>query len=149
MAKRWKDVENRDWSLTRYIRRSELPVRIYLHASKRAASREEIAFIRLRLTAEQQSEFDAVDWAKYRGHLIGEITLTDEVKFEDAGMKATRSPWFFGEYGFLVEDGVLYEKPIPYRGRLGFFEVPLPPNATMLVTERGKVERPGSPPQGL
>jgi hypothetical protein len=40
LAKGWKDVENRDWSLFRYIKPSELPVRIYLHASKTPASHE-------------------------------------------------------------------------------------------------------------
>jgi len=123
MAKNWKDVENRNWSLARYIKRSELPVRIYLHASKTATGREEITFIKSKLTPEQCREFEMVDWGKYRGHIIGEITLTDEVTFEDIGIKATHSPWFFGEYGFVVKDGVLYETPIPCRGQLGFFKV--------------------------
>jgi hypothetical protein len=125
MAKGWKDIENRNWSLTKYIRRSELPVRVYLHASKRTASRDDIAFIRSKLTLKQQKEFDAVDWGKYRGHIIGEVTITDEVTFDDMGMKITHSPWFFGEFGFVVQDGELYEIPIPCRGQLGFFEVSL------------------------
>jgi hypothetical protein len=36
------------------------------------------------------------------------------------------SPWFFGEFGFVVKDGVLYSRPIPYKGQLGFFKVSLP-----------------------
>ena len=31
MTKNWKDVENRNWSITRYVKRDELPVRVYLH----------------------------------------------------------------------------------------------------------------------
>ena len=125
MAKNWKDVENRNWPLTRYIKRDELPVRVYLHASKNPTSKADISFIRSKLAPEQQEEFDVVDWDRYRGRIIGEITITDEVRFEDIGMKATHSPWFFGEYGFVVEKGVLYENPIPCKGRLGFFEVEL------------------------
>ena len=125
MAKNWKDVENRNWSLTRYIKRSELPVRIYLHASKKAASRDDIAFIRSKLRVEQRREFDTVDWGRYRGHIIGEVTITDEVTVDDISMKITHSPWFFGEYGFVVEDGELYEILIPCRGQRGFFGVSL------------------------
>ena len=123
MAKNWKDVENRNWSVTRYIKRDELPARVYLHCSKKPASKDDIIFIKSKLTPEQLSEFDLVDWGKYRGHIIGEISITDEVTFEDIGMKATHSPWFFGEFGFLVEDGILYDSPVPCRGQLGFFNV--------------------------
>jgi len=123
VAKNWKGVENRNWPLTRYIRRSELPVRVYLHASKKAASRDDIAFIKAKLTPAQRREFEAVDWGKYRGHIIGEVTITDEVTFDDIGMPITHSPWFFGAYGFVVQDGILYEIPVPCRGQTGFFEV--------------------------
>ncbi len=125
MAKNWKDIENRNWSLTRYIKRGELPARVFLHGSKKPASKADISFIRSKLTAEQRQEFDMVDWERYRGRIIGEVTITDEVSFDDIGRKATHSPWFLGEYGFVVKDGVLYERPIPCRGQLGFFEVAL------------------------
>ena len=122
MARNWKDVENRNWSLTRYIKRDQLPIRIFLHASKTKAPQEERDFIWLHLTPAQRLEFEAVDWQKYRGHIIGEITITDEVTRQDVALPATRSPWFFGIYGFVVRDGVLYDKPIPCKGKLGFFE---------------------------
>jgi len=125
MAKNWKDVENRNWSLTRHIKREELPIRIYLHASKRPTPPGEIAFIKRKLSLEQLEEFEKVDWEEYRGCIIGEITITDEVTMDDIGMKITHSKWFFGTYGFVVEDGVLYDRPIPCRGQLGFFEVKL------------------------
>lgn len=120
-----KPVENRGWPLTRYIKRSELPVRIYLHVSKTPAPDDEVAFIRERLTPEERDQFDAVDWNAMRGHIIGEITLVDQVTKSDILMEVTKSPWFFGPYGFVVEDGVLYDKPIPYRGQRGFFDVEL------------------------
>jgi len=124
-AKNWKDVENRNWSLTRYIKRDELPVRVYLHTSKKPASKEDIAFIRSNLNPVRRQEFDAVDWGKYRGSIIGEITITDEVTMDDWSMPATHSRWFFGTYGFVVKNGELYDRPIPCRGQLGFFTIEL------------------------
>jgi len=125
MAKNWKDVENRNWSLTRYIKRDELPVRVYLHASKKPASKEDITFIRSRLTPAQRQEFDMVDWGRYRGAIIGQITIADEVTMDDWGMPATHSHWFFGTYGFVVKDGELYDRPFPCKGQLGFFPLEL------------------------
>jgi len=123
LAKNIKPVENRSWSLTRYFKREQLPVRIYLHASKTKTPVEELFFIQARLTIEQLNELFKVDWSRCRGHIIGEITITDEVTREDISMPATRSPWFVGPFGFVVEDGVLYDEPIPYKGQLGFFRV--------------------------
>jgi len=125
MAKNWKDVENRNWSLTRYIKRDELPVRVYLHASKKPASKEDIAFIRSNLNPVRRQEFDKVDWERYRGAIIGEITITGEIIMDDWGMPATHSRWFFGTYGFVVKDGELYDSPFPCKGQLGFFAVEL------------------------
>lgn len=122
IAKNIKPVENRNWSLTRYIRRDDLPLRIYLHASKTKTPKIERNFILGRLTIEQLTEFIAVDWQRYRGRIIGETTITDEVTRDDIGMPVTRSHWFFGPYGFVVQDGELYEEPIPCKGKLGFFQ---------------------------
>jgi hypothetical protein len=124
MAKGWKDVENRDWSIhkkaplemrDKLTRLVTFPVRIYLHASLTHASRDERDFIWENLSLTQQGEYLDIDWTKYRGKIIGEITITHEVMELD-------SSWFFGKFGFLVQDGVLYDKPIPCRGQLGFFK---------------------------
>jgi hypothetical protein len=124
MAKNWKDVENRGWSLSRYFKPEQLPVRICLHASKTGASLEEIDFIRETLTREQWDEFAFVNFELYRGKIIGEVTVVDEVGVGHIRMTPS-SPWFFGPHGFFVRDGVLYDKPVPMRGQLGFFKVSL------------------------
>jgi len=143
MAKGWKDVENRDWPLERRINLKEnpLPLRIYLHASKAKASVDEIDFICDTLHDLHPvwlDEFLKVDWSKYRGCIIGEITITgqcdvkhvdemaEQVQMLPISSVKNASIWLFGAYGFWVRDGVLYDKPIPYRGQLGFFEVELP-----------------------
>ena len=60
------------------------------------------------------------------GALVGELTLTSCVEDSD-------SPWFFGPYGWLVQDPYVYPEPIPYKGQLGFFDVP----DDVLVAARG------------
>lgn len=147
MAKNWKDVENRNWPLPMNLRAS-LPIRIYLHSSKKAASKDEHKFILQQLTPEQQLGFNEADFEKMRGKIIGEITITKQLRkkvpnptssmghggiysigdemaeFEYLRREAPEyfSKWFFGAFGFVVKDGVLYDKPIPCRGKLGFFK---------------------------
>lgn len=132
LAKNIKPVENRNWSMSRFFDREELPVRIYLHASKTPAGKEDIAFIRNKLYPNQLKEFDAVNWKEYRGAIIGEITITGQVTLvesgilaDDKGLQAVYSGWFFGVYGFVMENGELYDPPLPYKGQLQFFEVNL------------------------
>ena len=125
MAKNWKDGENRNWSLTRYFKREKLPVRVLLHASKKPASKEDIAFILSKLAPAQRQEFGMVDWGMYRGTIIGEVTITGEVTMDDWGIPATHPPWFFGTYGFVVKDGELYDRPLHCKGQVGFFSVEL------------------------
>jgi len=132
MAKNYKDVENRNWSLFRYFKPADLPVRVYLHASKTKASEDELNFIETMLIKDvsKLDEFLQVDWDKLRGHIIGEVTIVGQIRkvpglFNTAlADKYAKSPWFFGEYGFAVKDGVLYNKPFQWRGSLGFFEIP-------------------------
>jgi hypothetical protein len=92
----------------------ELPCRIYVHASK--------APVDLSI-----KEFEAiydkighgVQWHLDYGAIIGEVTIT-------ACVQDSPSPWAEpGLYHFLLADPVLYDKPIPYCGQLGFFEVQL------------------------
>jgi len=130
LAKNIKPIENRNWSLTRFFDMAELPVRIYLHGSKTPAPKDDIAWIREKLYPAQLKEFDAVNWKEYRGAIIGEITITGQVTLvesgilaDDKGLQAVYSGWFFGVYGFVMENGELYDPPLPYKGQLQFFEV--------------------------
>ncbi len=140
MAKNWKDVENRNWSLPREIS-TQLPYRFYLHASRTPASDEEMDFIARQLSGAQYADFCNVNWNKLRGHIIGEASIVSQmVKYQykesdhiDVGgqqrelqlLHRDNSPyvsrWFFGKFGFVVKDGILYNNPIPCKGKLGFF----------------------------
>jgi len=45
------------------------------------------------------------------------VTLADVVT-------ASSSEWFNGPYGWVLAEPHYFEEPVPYRGRLGLFEVP-------------------------
>jgi len=51
------------------------------------------------------------------GAIQGRVIMTDCVRTHP-------SPWFFGKYGFIFKDPVSFYEPIPYKGRLGLFDVP-------------------------
>ena len=145
IAKNIKDVENRPKPLPHQLAMN-LPVRIYLHASKSDYVQRvpgDLEFILMQLTSEQCAEFCNVDWDKLRGHIIGEVTITRhfkkhhytesdhvdigsqqrELEISKANHEPYMSHWFFGPFGYAVQDGILYDEPIPYKGKLGFFEV--------------------------
>ena len=51
-----------------------------------------------------------------KGVLAGEVTIMEQVT-------ESKNPWFTGPYGYVLADPLLFEKPIPWRGMPGFFEV--------------------------
>lgn len=124
-----KDIENRNWKIGRISRHGpyityhqanfsiELPCRIYIHAGKSDAdmTKEVLAWILRRLSNNQAAQLMEAYCNLRFGEIIGEVTITGCVTESD-------SPWFTGKYGFTTENGILYEKPIPCRGQLGFFK---------------------------
>lgn len=51
-----------------------------------------------------------------RGALLGEVDIIDCVT-------DSPSPRFSRPYGLVLANPIIYPSPIPYKGRLGFFEV--------------------------
>jgi len=49
------------------------------------------------------------------GAIIGEVEIVDCVE-------KSESHWFTGRHGFVLRNPVLYEVPVPCRGKLRFFE---------------------------
>jgi hypothetical protein len=121
ICKNLKDVENRDWPLEQFApkewrdlktKKIILPQRIYIHASKTLdkASMEWLL--------SGNSPLDNFTWAftpEQFGAIVGETDIVDCVIESD-------SHWFFGNYGLVIENSVSYDKPIPCKGRLGFFK---------------------------
>ncbi len=103
-----KDIENRDWP-------TNFRGTIYLHASKWWNHAEiyddwpiELAGL---INIEKLLQIKSAG-----GCIVGSVDIVDCVM-------ASKSPWFCGEYGFVLRNPVAFEKPIPYKGALGFFEV--------------------------
>jgi hypothetical protein len=105
----YKDIENRDWP-TRF--RGPL----FIHAGKKYDALGE-AWIRRNFPELRLPERVAMEM----GGIVGAVRVLDCVR-------QSRSPWFQGEYGFVLAHGT----PLPFRavrGMLGFFDVPEPVRA--------------------
>ena len=104
-----KDIENRTWATT-------TRGRILIHASKGMTRQEyedalDFAYLEC-LASGLQCEPDAL----LRGGIIGSVEIVDCVT-------RSYSPWFQGPYGFVLRDPIALPF-IPFRGALGFFNVP-------------------------
>ena len=133
----YKDVENRPWRIGRGSQHGpyrsyhqanftvDLPERIYAHAPKQIDDTG-WEFIRERL--EPYSEPWDLLWQTDfiarlpLGAIVGEVDITECVT-------ESVSKWFTGKYGFVLTNPIAYEKPIPCRGQLGFFDPLIAQNA--------------------
>ena len=110
-----KPVENRDWS-------TKFRGRFLLHASK-WWNRTEIDFDYESIRAMVRK--DGLNWPdpsfsllrEAGGLIVGSVDIVDCV---------TKHPsaFFQGKFGFVLADPIIFSKPIPFKGALGFFDVP-------------------------
>lgn len=106
-----KDVENRTWP-TNFLGR------VLIHASKTMTTEEYRQCCRFLSTDSRLEEaFQKLPerWQLQFGGIIGEVEVVGCVP-------ESESPWFVGEYGFLLQNA----KPLPFqpcRGALGFFDL--------------------------
>jgi len=107
-----KDIENRDWP-------TGFRGTIYLHASKHWSRREieEDAYDIRNICNSETGVIPFDEVLPGCGCIVGSVEIVDCVS-------ESRSPWFFGRYGFVLAHPIAYRKPIPFKGALGFFEVP-------------------------
>ena len=102
-----KDVENRSWwTGTRE--------RVYIHAGKTfdQAGYDSMTDVKV-LPRKEDYDFGAI---------IGEVDIID-CKFRHP-LQIGFSKWHdTGYWGFILSNPLKYDKPIPCRGQLGFFEV--------------------------
>lgn len=110
-----KDIENRDW-------RTNLRGRVYLHCAKHwddGDVRLDIfdainlahPVLRTNLRPDTQEMWEA------RGCIVGSVEIVDCVTF-------SKSPWFFGRFGFVLANPLAFARPVPFKGARQFFEVP-------------------------
>lgn len=109
-----KDIENRDWP-------TKFRGTVYLHVGKwwnLSEIREDLVDIE-RICGVLNMPVAHPDlWLKPGcGCIVGKMNIIDCVDDSD-------SPWFFGKYGFKLANPVAFPRPIPFKGALGFFDVP-------------------------
>jgi hypothetical protein len=124
----YKDVENRTWS-------TKFRGRIYVHASKKVDfdswlyiwKNPDVYGIDTDEFIESEFYRNQRKIEESAGSIIGEIDVVDcKFRFGEENDNLY-SLWHVpGQYGFILKNPVLYKKPIPYKGHLGFFEVELP-----------------------
>jgi hypothetical protein len=111
IAAGYKDIENRSWS-------TGLIGRIYIHASQRFDNKALNTTPLNRkgfLDTQALSKIQELALSRRYPAIIGEVDVTDCVTYSP-------SPWFTGRYGFVLANPVLYDVPIPCKGRTFFFE---------------------------
>lgn len=106
-----KDIENRDWS-------TKVRGRVLIHASKGMTLDEWSDAWEFAGSAARQLGRDAGVTAHTieRGGIVGSVEIINCTTHSD-------SRWFVGRHGFVLRD----PKPLPFvpwKGRLGFFDVP-------------------------
>jgi hypothetical protein len=126
-----KPIENRSWPLPKNF---TVPQRIWIHASLglynvTLAALKEVMTPTQSLRCANHLYAIYKDYETYRhqkvhlqrtgnfGCILGSIVVTGQVT-------ASENVWFLGPYGYTLEYPEMLPKPIPYKGQLGFFEVP-------------------------
>ncbi len=111
-----KDIENRDWP-------TSFRGTIYLHAGKWFSEPAVIEDASSALDCYEASGFSAkgsISWEAMkaaRGCIVGKVDIVDCVT-------QSESPWFFGKYGFVLANPIVFTRPIPFTGALYLFDVP-------------------------
>lgn len=107
-----KDIENRNW-------RTNVRGRVLVHAAKGVTKdewREAWEWVKtVSPEAYAKACCEIQKGTIERGGIVGSVEIVDCVK-------DSQSPWFGGEYGFVLKD----PRPLPFypcRGKLGFFRV--------------------------
>jgi len=110
-----KNIENRTW-------RTNYRGLIFLHASKNICGQDDFDFVEStsKISLPPRTEIQT-------GGIVGVATLVDCVTEYD-------SPWFFGPYGFVLEQ-VKPVQFIPLRGRQSLFETGIQPDQIELLKE--------------
>ena len=110
-----KDVENRTWY-------TKFRGRVYIHASK-GFDKADYNFIALEGVACLLDELLPEPEDFVHGAIIGEVDIVDCKFYPPDELARLHSPWAMpGQYQFVIENAVEYDKPIPCKGMLGFWE---------------------------
>ena len=112
-----KTIEIRSWR----PKRMKLPQTVLIHAGKK-------------VDREMVEAFGLAEGLLSKGAILGEVIMTDVVQYEtgdrwrkDMDEHMNRHDQYLkGLYGFVFRGHTLYTHPIPFKGRLNFFEISPP-----------------------
>jgi hypothetical protein len=109
-----KDIENRDW----YTNRRGT---VLLHAGKwwkdEEVYYEWMSVVGIAPSVVVHAGLTLADLRSSCGCIVGKVDIVGCVS-------ESPSNWFGGKYGFVLANPVAFAKPIPFKGALGFFDVP-------------------------
>lgn len=106
-----KDIENRNWA-TRYTGL----VAIHSSAKMARADMEDAYDLMLTFVSGfSDNKFRADEFPT--GSILGTVEI-------DSCVTRSESPWFMGEYGFVLHNPIAFPAPIKCKGALGFWTVP-------------------------
>jgi hypothetical protein len=117
-----KDIENRDWP-------TKFRGTVYVHASKWWSKSAVIEDAHVAMDCYERADVPCkaeMKWEAMKargGCIVGTVDIVDCVS-------ESKSPWFFGQYGFVLANPRALPEPIPCKGALGFFDVNLPPTSS-------------------
>jgi hypothetical protein len=103
-----KNIENRTWPLRMFT-----PFDCLIHAGK--------AFDLERSRLLEADGFTVPRSSCPLGALVGIVTVTG---CTNRPRDTIEERWFEGPFGFTIENARPFKRPIPYKGRLNFFDVP-------------------------
>jgi len=112
----YKDIENRNWPLPAHM----IGQRIYVHAPSKE-DHEAYKWLEAKRYFNSIPRF-VINFPLVFSAIIGEVDIIE-------GTFKSDSPWFDGNYGFILANPVAYSTPIPCKGRLGFFKPTIPEGA--------------------
>ena len=117
-----KDVENRTWHIHMppLLNYPATLRRIYVHTGK-TIDDSAWNFLDHLVSREIWDLIRTPDFheALTLGAIIGEVDIIGCTSDSD-------SPWFTGPYALMLANAILYEKPFPCKGKLGFFDPEIP-----------------------
>lgn len=105
-----KDVENRSWP-------TRVRGRVAVHVSA-SMTREDYRFAGEFIAgiAPQLQVPSFTDMQRLLGHIIGTVEVVDSAR-------ASSSTWYMGDHAHVLARPVPCT-PVPYKGRLGYFDIP-------------------------
>jgi hypothetical protein len=133
-----KPIENRDWAPPPSV----IGQRIALHSGKKFDEAGAVKVVELarfhgitdkviELMLDRSEKLDSVILGTVR---IGSVLSRAQLAFGTPDPLAT-SPWFFGAFGWVCEEPIAFQEPVPCKGAQGLWTLPPHIEAAVLAQE--------------